>query len=144
VALGNGRRGCRASRRLAPDAPESAGYAVAVRRVSAVVISAGLVACSTLLEAPSTPGAVPHECEADSYLYAGRGTMNDLGILHPDRIEPAAQGGDTPGMFWVPAGTTRTYDRDDGHTEEVGIFCAVLDDGGTLLNLPVRPGWSPP
>ena len=122
-------------------------YPRAMFRAGAPLFVGLLGACTAFpgqpLAAPQHPPAELEGCRAETYDFVGRGTLNSLRILHPDRAE-ASTAADVPGVFWVPRGVTRQYERDDGQTEEVRVFCAQLDDGGTLVNLPVARGWQPP
>lgn len=111
-----------------------------------LLVVVGLQAACTALPADAVADPNPPEdpeCRAETYDFVGRGTLKSLGILHPDRADARTDFYDVPGTFWVPQGVTRQYERDDGRTEEVRVFCATLDDGGTLINLPVAPWWQP-
>ena len=80
------------------------------------------------IEAPG--GAPPpEECEADSYLFAGRGTFADLG-LQPYVPAPLPDP-ERPAMIWITGGT-------------VHMMCFEFEDGSGGTEWPVDSGWQPP
>jgi hypothetical protein len=77
------------------------------------------------------PGGAPPppECEAESYVFAGRGTFADLG-LQPHVPAPLPDP-DRPAMIWITGGTAR-------------MMCFEFEDGSGGTEWPVDSGWQPP
>jgi hypothetical protein len=108
-----------------------------------LAVVAAVSGCSAaLLDGTDVPPPPP-ECAADQYLFAGRSTLRNLGLVGRSRAplpEP-----DRPAMIWVTADLL-PFDPglEGGELETTRMLCFEFDDGSGGSQWPVDAAWLPP
>lgn len=122
-----------------------AGCTLALMRVRAALLSsilAGLGGCAAIsgpaVDAPDA-GSPLAECRADSYAFAGRGTLAELGLVGQSAVELPEP--NRPAMIWV---TRNPVPFDAAAPEGSRMLCFEFDDGSGGSEWPVNAAWQPP
>ncbi len=79
------------------------------------------------------------ECRADTYAFAGRGTLAGLGLVGQSAAELPEP--NRPAMIWV---TRDPVPFDAAAPEGSRMLCFEFDDGSGGSEWPVNAGWQPP
>ena len=114
---------------------------VRVRDLLLPCLLAVLGGCAAIWEdAPDVPepGSPLHECTAESYAFAGRGTLAGLGLV--GQSEAVLPDPDRPATIWV----TRDPMTFEYAPEGSRMLCFEFDDGSGGSQWPVKAGWQPP
>ncbi len=99
---------------------------LALLLLSVVLLTAGCGLWLPMQDDEGVPQPEP-ECRAERYLFAGRGTFADLGLVGQS-LAPLPDP-ERPAMIWV------TEDR---------VLCFEFDDGSGGTDWPIDEAWLPP
>jgi hypothetical protein len=106
---------------------------------SSVLLLAGCAAIRERgLDAPDA-GNPPPECRAESYAFAGRGTLAELGLVGQSQAE--LPGPNQPARIWV---TRDPVPFDAAAPGGSRMLCFEFDDGSGGTEWPVNAAWQPP
>ena len=84
-------------------------------------------------------GQPPPECRAESYAFAGRGTLAGLGLVGQSAAELPEP--NRPARIWVTRGPGSF---DDGEFDGLRMLCFEFEDGNVATEWPVTAAWQAP
>lgn len=126
---------------------DEAGCTLAAIRVRALLLPsvlAVLAGCAAILEpardaAPDAGNPTMPECRAESYAFAGRGTLAGLGLVGQSKAELPEP--NRPAMIWVTRDPVPFDAAEPGGSR---MLCFEFDDGTGGSEWPISAAWQPP